>query len=29
MDNLNIHRHPVILDLIHGRNHRVIFCASY
>ena len=29
MDNLNIHKHPVILDLIHGRNHRVIFRAPY
>ncbi len=29
MDILNIHKHPVILDLIHGRKHRVIFCAPY
>ena len=29
MDNLNIHKHPVILNLIHGRNHRVIFWAPY
>ncbi len=29
MDNLNIHEHPVILNLIHGRNHRVIFRAPY
>ena len=27
MDNLNIHKHPVILNLIHGRNHRMIFWA--
>ncbi len=29
MDNLNIHRHPVIQNLIHGREHRVIFRAPY
>ena len=29
MDNLNIHKHPVILDLIHVRGHRVIFRAPY
>jgi hypothetical protein len=29
MDNLNIHKHPVILDVIHVREHRVIFRASY
>jgi hypothetical protein len=29
MDNLNIHKHSVILNLIHGRNHRVIFRAPY
>ena len=29
MDNLNIHKHPVILDLIHGHEHRVIFRAPY
>ena len=29
MDNLNIHKHPVILNLIHGCNHCVIFWAPY
>jgi len=29
MDNSNIHKHPVILDLIHGREHHVIFRAPY
>ena len=29
MDNLNIYRHPVIQNLIHGRERHVIFCAPY
>jgi len=29
MDNLHIHKHPVILNLIHRRNHCVIFWAPY
>ena len=29
MDNLNIHKHPVILNLIHEHNRRMIFRAPY
>lgn len=29
MDSLNIHGHPVILDFIEQRWHRVVFCALY
>ena len=29
MDNLNIHKHPVILDLIEQAGHRVVFRAPY
>jgi hypothetical protein len=29
MDNLNIHRHPVVLHLIAQRGHRVVFGAPY
>lgn len=29
MDNLNIHKHPVILDLIADAGHRVVFRAPY
>jgi hypothetical protein len=29
MDNLNIHRHPLIDNLIHARGHRVVFRAPY
>jgi hypothetical protein len=29
MDNLNIHKHPMILHLIHIRGHRVVFRAPY
>ena len=29
MDNLNIHRHPAIDNLIHARGHRVVFRAPY
>jgi hypothetical protein len=29
MVNLNIHRHPVVDNLIHSRGHRVVFCAPY
>ncbi len=29
MDNLNIHRHPAIDNLIHVHGHRVVFCAPY
>ena len=29
MDNLNIHKHPIILNLIHTKGHRVVFRAPY
>ena len=29
MDNLNIHKHPVILDLIQEAGHRIVFRAPY
>jgi hypothetical protein len=29
MDNLNLHRHPIVSNLIYGRGHRVVFCAPY
>jgi hypothetical protein len=29
MDNLNIHKHQVILDLIRDRGHRIVFRAPY
>jgi hypothetical protein len=29
MDNLNIHRHPLIDNLIHAHGHRVVFHAPY
>ena len=29
MDNLNIHKHPIILDLIEDLSHRVVFRAPY
>lgn len=29
MDNLNIHKHPLILDLIEDSGHRVVFRAPY
>ena len=29
MDNLNIHKHQLILHLIHVRGHRVVFRAPY
>ena len=29
MDNLNIHSHPLIDNLIHARGHRVVFCARH
>ena len=29
MDNLNIHKHPIILNLIHTSGHRVVFRAPY
>jgi len=29
MDNLNVHKHPVILDLIENAGHRVVFRALY
>ena len=29
MDNLNIHKHPIILDLINNSGHRVVFRAPY
>ncbi len=29
MDDLNIHRHPVIDNVIHDHRHHVVFCAPY
>ncbi len=29
MDNLNIHKHPTILNLINNAGYRVVFCAPY
>ena len=29
MDNLNIHKHPAVLDLIEDSGHRVVFRAPY
>ena len=29
MDNLNIHKHPMILDLIEEGGHRIVFRAPY
>jgi len=29
MDNLNIHRHPAIDNLIHAQGHRVVLRAPY
>jgi hypothetical protein len=29
MDNLNIHKHPMIIHLIYSRGHCVVFCAPY
>ena len=29
MDNLNIHKHPLILDLIDDAGHRIVFRAPY
>ena len=29
MDNLNIHKHPIILDLIRDAGHRIVFRAPY
>jgi hypothetical protein len=29
MDNLNLHRHPIVSNLIYGRGHRVVFRAPY
>ena len=29
MDNLNIHKHPMILDLIEESGHRIVFRAPY
>lgn len=29
MDNLNIHKHPIILDLIEEAGHRIVFRAPY
>ena len=29
MDNLNIHKHPVVLNLINNAGHRVVFRAPY
>jgi len=29
MDNLNIHKHPIIINLIYTRGHRVVFRAPY
>ena len=29
MDNLNVHHHPILLDLITARGHRYLFRAPY
>ena len=29
MDNLNIHKHPMILDMIRDTNHDIVFRAPY
>ena len=29
MDNLNIHKHPLILDMIEDAGHRIVFHAPY
>jgi hypothetical protein len=29
MDNLNIHKNPIIVDLIKDAGHRVVYCAPY
>lgn len=29
MDNLNIHKQPMILDMIEDAGHRGVFCAPY
>jgi hypothetical protein len=29
MDNLNLHGHPIISNLIYGHIHRVVFCTPY
>ena len=29
MDNLNIHKHPVIRQTIHAAGHRIVFRAPY
>lgn len=29
MDNLNIHKHPIILNLIEDSGHRIVFRAPY
>ena len=29
MDNLNVHKHPIILNMIHENGHRIVFRAPY
>jgi hypothetical protein len=29
MDNLNLHKHPMIINMIHSRDHRVVYHAPY
>ena len=29
MDNLNVHKHPLILDMIEDAGHRIVFRAPY
>ena len=29
MDNLNLHKHPMIINMIHSRGHRVVYRAPY
>jgi hypothetical protein len=29
MDNLNLHKHPMILDMIENAGYRIVFCAPY
>jgi hypothetical protein len=29
MDNLSLHKHPIVQNLIHASGHRIVFCAPY
>ena len=29
MDNLNVHKHPIFIDLIKNAGHCIVFCAPY